>query len=429
MYSRILFGAIFICLAGCASAPAIGSAARAGNLEEVRALLDEGADPNAKGGLSGMTPLNSAAVSGHENVVQLLIDRGADVNQPYYFSTGATSSLFGSPVLAAAFSGDIATIDVLLKNGANLRDRLPDKSHSMEGASALHVAASADRVPMVKHLLSLGVDVSQRMDDVNGAIRFDPLSGTDALGIAVFNNNLEIVQLLLDAGASVNPRYYSERTPIMLAAVYDRTDIVSALLEHGADTNFIDDDGQTAFGLAAYKGNVGPQELLVAYGADANAEQANPGIRAFVQHFAADYLAPSDPLRSIELYKAAAESYVLGIEHYKKEARWDSIVDASATTIANTASIVISEQRASQQANALADIASLQSNPPASITYYYTIPVLGAAQWTNAGKELLARCTLGKDRVDLLLGCLDESGSNLHECMLQATETDTEHVL
>ena len=54
-------------------------AAAAGNLLDVQADLDDGANVNAKDG-SGMTPLHWAIECGHPDMVKLLIAKGADMH-------------------------------------------------------------------------------------------------------------------------------------------------------------------------------------------------------------------------------------------------------------------------------------------------------------------------------------------------------------
>ena len=54
-------------------------AARVGNTETVKALIDAGADVNARL-KSGTTALMIASGSGHTETVRALIDAGADVN-------------------------------------------------------------------------------------------------------------------------------------------------------------------------------------------------------------------------------------------------------------------------------------------------------------------------------------------------------------
>jgi ankyrin repeat protein len=54
-------------------------AARTGNVEAIKTLLDNGADINAKDTQRGTTALMWAADEGHAAAVKLLIDRGADI--------------------------------------------------------------------------------------------------------------------------------------------------------------------------------------------------------------------------------------------------------------------------------------------------------------------------------------------------------------
>lgn len=55
-------------------------AAQAGHMKIVEALLESGADPNAKGDVDRNTPLHRAAENGSVEMGCLLLDYGADVN-------------------------------------------------------------------------------------------------------------------------------------------------------------------------------------------------------------------------------------------------------------------------------------------------------------------------------------------------------------
>src|SRR5207344_953123 len=55
-------------------------AAESGNTDTIAALLDAGADVNAKESESGQTPLIFAVSENHVDAMKVLIKRGADVN-------------------------------------------------------------------------------------------------------------------------------------------------------------------------------------------------------------------------------------------------------------------------------------------------------------------------------------------------------------
>lgn len=86
-------------------------AARKGDAAAVKALLDKGADVNAKFRY-GATALSYAADKGHVEVVNVLLERGADVNvkDTFYQST---------PIEWAISKGHVQIIKALLDKGAN----------------------------------------------------------------------------------------------------------------------------------------------------------------------------------------------------------------------------------------------------------------------------------------------------------------------
>ncbi len=118
------------------------TAAGNGKTAEVKALLDQGANVNARDSL-GFTALMFAAKSGNTSTVKLLLENGADVN--------AKSRMLGYTALinAAAF-GDEEMVRVLIAQGANVNARNDD------GVTALTIAEEADKPANVKLLKSLG---------------------------------------------------------------------------------------------------------------------------------------------------------------------------------------------------------------------------------------------------------------------------------
>ncbi|XP_013406236.1 tankyrase-1 [Lingula anatina] len=113
----------------------------------------------------------------------------------------------------------------------------------------------------VKQLLSDG------RYDVNSQ---DPEFGRAPLHIAVLTSNADMVKLLLDSGAKVNPENAWGSTPLHEAALHGHEDVVKLLLEHGADPNITDKYGWAPLHGAAYGGHEDTVKLLLEHGADPN---------------------------------------------------------------------------------------------------------------------------------------------------------------
>jgi len=92
----------------------IHNAARTGNLNRVRTLLNQGVPVNTRDG-HGWTPFHWAAFSGRLNVVQELLRRGARVNP--------RSNHGQTPLLIASRYGHPRVVHELLKAGANPKFR------------------------------------------------------------------------------------------------------------------------------------------------------------------------------------------------------------------------------------------------------------------------------------------------------------------
>ena len=171
-------------------------AAGEGHLEATRALLELKADLNAKT-KDGFTALFGTASDGHKQVVQLLLEHGALVSVP--------DSDF-SPLEAASSSGHKAVVNLLLK-AEKEQNQKTGKAAAKPDGDAVISAIMSGKAKIVRSLLDAGADPNSTMDD----------SHFTALMAAVRVGSLEIAEMLLKEGASVNAMNEERKTALDLA--------------------------------------------------------------------------------------------------------------------------------------------------------------------------------------------------------------------
>jgi beta-lactamase regulating signal transducer with metallopeptidase domain len=163
---------------------ALVEAAADGDVTDVKALLDQGANINAAVDGDG-SPLIAAARAGDRELVTFLLDRGADVNQVVDGD--------GSPLIMAAAEGHLAIVELLLAHGADVNTVVPSDE------TALIQASGNGHLPIVQLLVSRGADVNTRVwaDGWQGGGEW-----RTALSMARRGNHRKVVEFLLSVGAT-----------------------------------------------------------------------------------------------------------------------------------------------------------------------------------------------------------------------------------
>jgi hypothetical protein len=162
---------------------ALYEAAKDGDLDEVKELVQAGANPSARVEGDG-SPLIGAARSRRLEITRYLLDQGADPN--------GTVEGDGSPLISAAQSGSLPAVQLLVDRGA-------DVNLAVEGdENPLMNAAEGGYLDIVQYLVSKGADVHAR-------IYTDRYDGTGewrtAISQARKNRHTDVVRYLESLGA------------------------------------------------------------------------------------------------------------------------------------------------------------------------------------------------------------------------------------
>jgi len=153
-------------------------------------------------------------------------------------------------LFAAARSGDAVQIKNLLEAGA------ANDAADEAGETALMHAAHGGHVAAVQALIAAGADVNAKAPQ-----------GWTALAKAAYNGEtgrgyVEVIDVLHQAGASLDDRIFFGITPLMLAAGGGDASVVEWLINSGADVLAVNEGGRTARMMANDKFYVDVINLL-----------------------------------------------------------------------------------------------------------------------------------------------------------------------
>jgi ankyrin repeat protein len=104
-----------------------------------------------------------------------------------------------------------------------------------------------------------------------GAVVANGTVGADALAMAYFEGQTEVAARLEAAGADLDVRDPSDRTPLVRAVEHGRQGMVRAIIAHGGDLESVQRTGETALMVACRHGEREIVKALIRAGADVEA--------------------------------------------------------------------------------------------------------------------------------------------------------------
>lgn len=248
-------------------------------------------------------PLEQAAAKGVVDLSQALVDAGAD---------------FGSALHQAARADHKDTVNTLLERGA------PASAKDTFGRGALHYAADCGHLAVVSDLLAAGADANARdkrdsspldlaalgghreivrlfVDQAGADVDAVDPAGYTVLHLAAMRNNVEAINLLVEAGANTEVQNQVGLTPFHLAAWELHAEAAGALFQRGANVDSPDRTGDTplhaATGRAGMQRSVEFVDLLLRWGADEKATNKRGRTPAdLIGHMVVWLAEPDEPL-------------------------------------------------------------------------------------------------------------------------------------
>ena len=179
-------------------------------------------------------PLHRAARAGQLDEVRRLVEAGADVNSLADWPTSRPLhwAIMGEPV-------NLDVLSYLVEHGARIGGQGRDQG------TPLHLAALRNDLPVVKRLVELGADVNAKEEKGQGTPLHWALQGGQAA--------LDVLSYLVEHGSDVNAKNVGLLTPLHFASITGNVPATQRLLDLGADLTAENVENQTPVHMARGK--------------------------------------------------------------------------------------------------------------------------------------------------------------------------------
>lgn len=251
---------------------ALGIAATQGHLASIKVLLEAGVNPLSTVSYTEYTPIDYAALKANKDALKLLLLNGTHTTES---KLASFPSNFLSPFIDRE-DRDIANMAALEFLVMTIKDMCKPANLNWERlgflSEALHFAVSRNNLDALQLLLDAGVDPNALARD---RVLYEKAT---ALHLAAGHGSVEAAEALLAAGANVNAPTISENhsTPLHWAASYGNLLILEYLLFKGADkTSLTGLDRASPLTLAARYGDTELAQCLLDAGADIEGEEGS----------------------------------------------------------------------------------------------------------------------------------------------------------
>ena len=280
-------------------------AARAGNVESARLLLDAGADLHDTAA-DGNVPLVIAAHSGHASLTAFLLERGADVDAaPLGYTALHAAVLRGElrdrRVRNTDPAAGLPLVEVLLAHGADPNARLTQPtpvrrwSHDFAfmnrwlGATPYWLASKFLEIEMMQTLAAAGADTRMASDDGTTPLMAAAGLGYSRGGGSAFIKDRrdhssynpvasaeqgsripdaeerlarEAVALAIELGGNVSLANAAGDTALHAAASHGMESVIELLVERGADLHAVNERGRTPADMAVFREGIAGAPLV-----------------------------------------------------------------------------------------------------------------------------------------------------------------------